>query len=87
MKRKLIAAAVLTLVAGAALAAKPTSIVYVNDVPAAGGESYSLFKVKCSDGTDKNVSAWDNRKLWCQGEGLKDDCDKKQIGAAKKACR
>jgi hypothetical protein len=87
MKRELIAAAVLALMAGGALAAKPTSIIYVKEVPLANDEIYAQFKVKCSDGSEKEVSAWDNRKLWCQGVGEKSDCDKKQISAAKTACK
>ncbi len=86
MKRKILLAAALTVVAGAAFAAKPTSIVYVQEVPV-DDEIYAQFTVKCSDGTEKSVSAWDNRKLWCQGIGTKEDCDKKQIAAAKKACK
>ena len=53
---------------------------------AAGEEIYAQYVVKCSDGTDKTISTWDNRKSWCQGTGLKEDCDRKQIEAAKKAC-
>ncbi len=86
MNKKYLLAAALTVMAGTAFAAKPTSIVYVQEVPV-GEEIYAQFKVKCSDGTEKEVSAWDNRKLWCQGVGAKEDCDKKQIAAAKKACK
>ena len=86
MNKKILLAAAMTLVAGAAFAGKPTSIVYIQEVPV-GDEIYAQFKVKCSDGVEKEVSAWDNRKLWCQGVGLKDNCDKKQISAAKKACK
>lgn len=78
--------AALALMAGAAMAAKPTSITYVKEVPQ-NGEVYAHFKVKCSDGSEKDVSAWDNRKLWCQGLGGKDECDKKQIASAKRACK
>lgn len=77
----------LALVAGVAMAAKPTSITYVKEVPLSNDEIYAHFKVKCSDGTEKDVSAWDNRKLWCQGVGEKKECDKKQIASAKRACK
>lgn len=86
MNKKILLATAMMAFAGAAFAAKPTSIVYVQEVPV-GEEIYAQFKVKCSDGVEKEVSAWNNRKLWCQGVGLKDDCDKKQISAAKKACK
>lgn len=86
MKSRILLAAALTVMAGAAFAGKPTSIVYVQEIPL-DDEIYAQFKVKCSDGEEKDVSAWDNRKLWCQGIGLKTECDKKQIMAAKKACK
>jgi hypothetical protein len=84
--QRLVVAVTFGLLSSVALAAKPTSITYVKEVPV-GEEIYAEYVVKCSDGTDKNISTWDNRKSWCQGTGLKEDCDRKQIEAAKKACK
>lgn len=82
-----LAAAVLTLVSATALAAKPTSITYVKEVPVGDDEIYAEYVVKCSDNQEKSISSWDNRKTWCQGVGEKNDCERKQIMAAKKACK
>ncbi len=70
-----------------AFAAKPTSIKYVEDVVMSDDEIYSRYTVTCSNGKTADVSAWDNRKLWCPGLGSKDNCSKKQIKIAKKVCK
>lgn len=85
-ERKLPLLAVALLLSSAVFAAKPTSITYVKEVPV-GNEIYAEYVVKCSDNSDKSITAWDNRKNWCQGVGAKEDCDRKQIQAAKKACK
>lgn len=87
MKSKLLFSAALVVAANLAFAAKPTSITYVKEIPVDDKEVYAHYQVKCSNGETKDITAWDNRKLWCQGEGLKDSCDKKQIKAAKEACK
>ncbi|MDX9874756.1 MAG: hypothetical protein RBS88_07575 [Spongiibacteraceae bacterium] len=86
MNKLLIAATALMFTAGA-YAAKPTSITYVKEVPLANDEIYAEFVVKCSDGQEKSITAWDNRRTWCQGTGERTDCTKKQINAAKEACK
>lgn len=84
---RLAAAIAFGLLSTVALAAKPTSITYSKEVPVGNDEIYAEYVVKCSDGTEKSITTWDNRKSWCQGTGLKEDCDRKQIEAAKKACK
>ena len=76
-----------TLASVSAFAAKPTSIKYIEDVIVEGDVVYAHYVTKCSNGESKDLSAWDNRKQWCQGKGTRDDCTKKQIKAAKKACK
>ncbi len=71
----------------AALASKPTSITYVSDGKAPDGQEYANYTVKCSDGTEESLTAWDQRRNWCVGKDSKDNCDKKQIRAAKMACK
>lgn len=71
----------------AALAAKPTSVTFIESLNTADGVEYAYYQVKCSNGSILDVSAWDKRKLWCPGKGLKDDCSKKQIKVAKKVCK
>lgn len=70
-----------------ALAAKPTSIKYVEDLVLADESIYSHYVVTCSDGKAADISAWDNRRQWCLGKGIKDACSKKQIKAAKQVCK
>lgn len=71
-----------------AFAAKPTSVKYVEDVVTGSEEIFSHYVVACSDGKEGDVSAWDNRKLWCIGKGSKhDSCAKKQIKTAKQVCK
>lgn len=68
-------------------AAKPTSIKYVEDIVAENDTIYSHYVVKCSNAVLVDISAWDNRKKWCEGRGGQDICSKKQIKIAKKVCK
>ena len=72
-----------------AIAAKPKSVQYIEDVVTDNEEIYSHYVVACTDGSEGDVSAWDNRKHWCPGKGVKDDpsCSKKQIKTAKQVCK
>ena len=83
-----------TLVGGALLAlslnsfaAKPTSIVFDSNGSTEQGDAYANYLVKCSNGKKVPMTAWDNRKKWCVGEASTENCQKKQIKAAKKACK
>lgn len=68
-------------------AAKPTSIKYVEEIVVGEDKVYAYYQVSCSNGDKKDISAWDNRKLWCLGKGGTDTCHKKQIKTAKKSCK
>ena len=81
-----IGAALLGLSA-ASFAAKPTSIVFKNNAETAEGVAYANYTVKCSNGSKVDLTAWDNRKKWCVGDTSSDNCEKKQIKAAKAACK
>ncbi len=70
-----------------ALAAKPTSIVFDSNGATTDGTPYGQYQVKCSNGKKMPLTAWDNRKKWCVGEGSTEQCQKKQIKAAKQACK
>ena len=83
-----------TLVAGSllalsvnALAAKPTSIIFDSNGKTAEGMPYGNYQVKCSNGKKMPLTAWENRKKWCVGDAASEQCEKKQIKAAKKACK
>ncbi len=81
-----IASSLLALSASA-FAAKPTSIVFDSNGKTADGTEYGNYHVKCSNGKKMPLTAWDNRKKWCVGEASSENCEKKQIKAAKKACK
>ena len=70
-----------------ASAAKPTSIKYIEDIVVENNIIYSHYQVKCSNGKTADISAWDNRKKWCIGNGGENECSKKQIKTAKKVCK
>jgi hypothetical protein len=84
---KILAASSLLALSMNALAAKPTSIVFDANGTTEDGTAYASYLVKCSNGKKMPVTAWDNRKKWCVGEKSAENCEKKQIKAAKKACK
>jgi hypothetical protein len=87
VKTTLISIAVL-LVSYSAAAAKPASISFKENITNSEGASYQVYTVKCTDGTSRDIAAWDNRNLWCVGDIIKeDDCNKKQIKVARKVCK
>ncbi|MFK7976930.1 MAG: hypothetical protein AB8C02_12385 [Halioglobus sp.] len=83
------AAAVTALVAFSAgsFAAKPTSIVFNENAQNAEGTPYANYMVKCSNGKKAELTAWNKRRKWCVGDMNSQDCEKKQIKAAKAACK
>ncbi len=82
-------AAIAALVAFSAgsFAAKPTSIVFNANGEREDGTAYSSYTVKCSNGQKEELTAWDNRRKWCVGNAESENCQKKQIKAAKAACK
>ncbi|MEH6568615.1 MAG: hypothetical protein V7709_06040 [Halioglobus sp.] len=73
--------------ASTSFAAKPTSIVFEANGQATDGTEFAQYAVKCSNGKKMQLTAWDNRRQWCVGEESKEGCEKKQIKAAKAACK
>lgn len=84
---KAAAATALVAFSAGAFAAKPTSIVFNANGEASDGTPYSTYTVKCSNGQKAELTAWDNRRKWCVGGADNQDCQKKQIKAAKAACK
>lgn len=68
-------------------AAKPTSIVFSENAQNDEGTPYANYMVKCSNGKKAELTAWDNRRKWCVGDMNSEVCQKKQIKAAKAACK
>jgi hypothetical protein len=81
------ASAVLLSLSAATFAAKPTSIVFDANGTTTEGTDFATYMVKCSNGKKAELTAWDNRKKWCVGDSSSEACEKKQIKAAKKACK
>jgi hypothetical protein len=51
------------------------------------GESYRNYSVECSNGKNQPLTSWENGKKWCIGKDAQSNCVKKQIKAAKIACK
>jgi hypothetical protein len=84
---KITVATALVIFSASSLAARPTSIVFDSNAASDDGQSYAKYVVKCSNGKKAELTAWDNRKKWCVGDASSDVCEKKQINAAKDACK
>lgn len=84
---KIAATAALIIFSAGALAAKPTSIVFDANATTEDGTAYAKYTVKCSNGKKAALTAWDNRAKWCVGDATSENCEKKQINAAKDACK
>ena len=84
---KLAAFAALATLSAGSFAAKPTSIVFDSNNETAEGTAFSTYTVKCSNGKKVELTAWDGRKKWCVGDASSQSCEKKQIKAAKAACK
>lgn len=84
---KIAAFAALATISATSFAAKPTSIVFEANGETAEGTAYSTYMVKCSNGKKAELTAWDSRKKWCVGDDSSEQCEKKQIKAAKAACK
>jgi len=84
---KIVAASALLAFSAGSFAAKPTSIVFNTNAENGEGVAYATYTVKCSNGTRVALTAWDNRRKWCVGDESSEACEKKQIKAAKSACK
>lgn len=84
---KIAAASLMLAVSAGSFAAKPTSIVFQGEKESASGVAFTEYLVKCSNGKTAPLTAWENRRQWCTGDELNDQCERKQIKAAKAACK
>ena len=82
----LMAIALMTVSFGA-LAAKPSKITPAEEGKTSDGVEYRNYTVTCSDGKIQPLTSWDDGKKWCIGQASQEECEKKQIKAAKKACK
>jgi hypothetical protein len=84
---KIAATAALVIFCAHSFAAKPTSIVFESNAATTDGTAYANYTVKCSNGKRADLTAWNNRGKWCVGDASSTACEKKQIKAAKNACK
>ena len=84
---KVATAAALVVLSANSFAAKPTSIIFNANAETSDGTAYATYTVKCSNGIKVELTAWDNRGRWCVGDASSETCEKKQIKAAKAACK
>lgn len=77
----------LMLASFSAAAAKPVKITPGPKGVAASGDKFRSYVVKCSNGKSMALTSWKNGKQWCIGKESLDRCSKKQIKAAKGACK
>jgi hypothetical protein len=84
---KFVATTALVIFSAHSFAAKPTSIVFESNAATSDGTAYSNYIVKCSNGKRADLTAWNNRGKWCVGDASSEACEKKQIKAAKNACK
>lgn len=80
------AAIALLLASATSLAARPTSIVFESNAETADGRLYGQYTVNCNDGRSVELTAWDGNRKWCVATNSGEDCQKKQISAARHAC-
>jgi hypothetical protein len=84
---KFAATTALVIFSAGSFAAKPTSIIFNANAKTSDGAPYASYTVKCSNGKKAELTAWDNRSKWCVGDANSENCEKKQINAAKGACK
>ena len=67
-------------------AAKPVKITPGN-AGELDGQTFRNYQVECSNGKKQPLTSWEGGKKWCFGQNSQSDCVKKQIKAAKSACK
>ena len=87
-QKKIVMTLLLMALTQSAMAGKPTGITFKETKSNSEGVEYQVYSVKCSDGQSHEITAWNNRNLWCIGDTVSEDgCHKKQVAVAKKVCK
>jgi len=66
-------------------AATPTNISYYKQGRTFFGTEYKVYRVRCSNGVQRNISGWNGNKKWCVGTSR--SCTNNQLQTARKVCR
>lgn len=82
----LLVAMFIAAAASNALAARPTSLKFAGKGELEGKQFVS-YTVKCSNGKVEELTAWERRRKWCVGNTASESCHRKQMRAAKAACK
>ncbi len=78
---------IMMIISSSAYSAKPVKITPGPKGVAVNGEKFRNYVVQCSNGKKMPLTAWKGGRKWCMGEGSEENCSKKQIKAAKSACK
>lgn len=66
-------------------AATPTDISYHKQSKTFLGMEYKVYKVQCSNGIRREMTAWQGNKRWCVGKSRQ--CTDNQLRTARMICR
>ena len=84
---KIVLATAVVTFSASSFAAKPRAIAFDNRFETEQGERFSQYIVTCSNGKEMPLTAWETPNKWCQGEASLENCEKRQVKAAKAACK
>ena len=84
---KIIVAAAVVAFSASSFAAKPRAIQFDSKFETEQGEKFAQYTVSCSNGKDMPLTEWQSPNQWCQGEASLENCERRQIKAAKAACK
>jgi hypothetical protein len=88
MKKSWVILGVLTVLSTAASASQPTDIRFMHKESTFFGQKYSIYMVRCSNGSSGKISSWEDGKKWCVGTSRSICAESKsaQLDIAKKSC-
>ena len=84
---KVVVAAAVVAFSASSFAAKPRAIEFDSRFETEQGERFSQYTVTCSNGKEMALTAWESPSKWCPGEASLENCEKRQVKAAKAACK
>lgn len=84
---KIVVAAAVVAFSASSFAAKPRAIEFENKFETDQGERFSQYTVTCSNGKEMPLTSWESPNKWCPGEASLENCEKRQVKAAKAACK
>ncbi|MDD2814843.1 MAG: hypothetical protein PHP00_03775 [Thiotrichaceae bacterium] len=88
MKKMVIAFSMLSLLSAVVGASQPTDIRFMHKESTFFGQKYSIYMVRCSNGSSGKISSWEEGKKWCVGTSRSTCAENKgaQLEIAKKSC-